>query len=79
MRCCLKETQHSRIRTFGSIAVALNNGNKVNKFKAKGENCIMVDYSNEAKAYRLNDEANNRVVKRHCNFSRKQFYRQQCG
>lgn len=52
------------LRTFGSFAVALNKGNKGNKFKAKGENYIMVGYSNEAKAYRLYDKANNRVVER---------------
>ena len=59
-----KKPNIQHLRTFGSFAVAFNKGNKINKFKAKGESYIMFGYSNEAKtkAYRLNDEANNKVL-----------------
>lgn len=51
-------------RTFGSRTIALNKNNRGNKFAARGEEYILVGYSQEAKAYRLWKKGTNQVVKR---------------
>lgn len=41
------------IRVFGSRAYVLMKGNSKGKFDSKSEECVLVGYSSEAKAYRL--------------------------
>lgn len=53
----------NHLRTFGCIAVALNKKQKKN-FDARGEEYIMVGYSNVSKAYRLYDKHAHNVVER---------------
>ncbi|KYN16361.1 Copia protein [Trachymyrmex cornetzi] len=40
-------------RTIGSKTIALNKSRKEKKFQSKGEEYILVGYSEESKAYRL--------------------------
>lgn len=40
-------------RTIGSKTIALNKGQKGRKFQPKGDEYVLVGYSNESKAYRL--------------------------
>ena len=51
-------------RTFGSRTIALNKNSKSNKFAPRGEEYILVGYSQEAKAYRLWKKGTNQIIKR---------------
>lgn len=50
------------LRTFGSYAVGLDKSANRSKFEAKGTQCILVGYSNNAKAYRLFDLETHAVI-----------------
>lgn len=49
------------VRIFGSRVVALNKRHRYNKFAPKGEERILVGYSEEAKAYRLWERESKKV------------------
>lgn len=52
------------LRIFGSKVIALNKGTRRNKFEPKGDEYILVGYSEESKTYRLWKPKTKNVVKR---------------
>ena len=54
----------SHMRKIGSRVIALKKGHRCDKFDPKGEEYILIGYSEEAKAYRLWKKGTRSVVKR---------------
>lgn len=52
------------MRKFGSKVIALQKAHRNNKFLPKGEEYVLVEYSQESKAYRLWKRGTRTVVKR---------------
>lgn len=51
------------LRTIGSKAIVLNKGQRRGKFQPKGDEYLLVGYSNESKAYRLWKPTTRKVIK----------------
>lgn len=58
-----KKPTVNHLRIFGSKAIVLNKKPGQPKFKSKGIECILVGYSEEAKAYRLYDLETKKIIK----------------
>lgn len=52
------------MRIFGNKVIALNKGQRESKFKPEDESYLLVDYSEESKAYRLWKPGTEKVIKR---------------